>query len=123
MARRKLCPGLRPRFSSPSAFARAIDADPSLILRWVAGRVRPSIDLLQRAAPVLRVPIVELISRGLSIDLKLQAPTDPLLIDIARVLAGDTGATENEIARLRTILGYVIDPYRVEHRRRSPGSR
>jgi transcriptional regulator with XRE-family HTH domain len=44
-------------FATPTQFARRVNTDPSVVLRWLNGSARPTIRLLERVAPVLGVDI------------------------------------------------------------------
>lgn len=48
-------------FTKPTYLARAADIDPSVVIRWLRSGQRPSVPLLERIAPVLGVPVAELI--------------------------------------------------------------
>lgn len=49
-------------YRSPTAFARAADLDPSVVLRWIGGKAHPAAETLTRVAPLLKVKAADLIA-------------------------------------------------------------
>jgi transcriptional regulator with XRE-family HTH domain len=49
-------------FAKPTFFAKAADLDPSVVFRWLNGEQTPTIKSLSKIAPVLDVPLNDLVA-------------------------------------------------------------
>lgn len=121
-------------YPTPTHFARAAGIDPSVVSRWLDAVTRPSIALLERAAPALDVDVDQLIALVYpSASSRRGAPQPPpppvpeihpLVRDLARLLPADAAESllpEDERHLLETLIGRVIEPYRRRLRRRRAG--
>lgn len=65
-------------FDRPTFFARKAGIDPSVVFRWLSGEQRPSVASLERVAPILGVPVPELVAVAYpSAGDAAAKPTDP----------------------------------------------
>jgi ribosome-binding protein aMBF1 (putative translation factor) len=48
-------------FTTSGELAREVGVSPSDVSRWINGRTQPSVPVLRKLAPILRVPVVELL--------------------------------------------------------------
>lgn len=71
-------------YRSPTAFARAAGLEPSIVHRWIAGKVVPTPETLRRAAPALGVSFPELLAVALGV-------SDDSGSDMPEPTAGDGG--------------------------------
>ena len=116
---------LAARFPTPTHFARAVGTDPSVVLRWLSEEQRPTITSIERIAPVLGLPIGDLVRAAYPDRLTGPAPvvpaTHPLVHELARMLADDSPIPRADREALETVLDRMIDPYRRLLRRRRSG--
>lgn len=116
-------PWLRARISdagyrSPSAFARAMGADPSLVLRWVNGDVTPTPDALAKAAQQLKIPFEDVLYRAFgSTGPPKGREIPPILVEFLHMLADDSPLDAVEQERIRVILDAVAAPLREKMRK------
>lgn len=121
--RQEFGPWLRARISdagyrSPSAFARAMGADPSLVLRWVNGDVTPTPEGLAKAAHQLKIPFEDVLYRAFGpTDMPQGREIPPVLVEFIHMLAEDSPLDGVEQERLRVILDAVAAPLREKMRK------
>lgn len=110
----------RAHFATPTDFARAAGVHPSVVSRWVKGE-RPTLRLLERVAPTLRVSVRQLVSVAYPGEDEFvpdgPAP-HPLALDIERLLAADSPMPDAEREVLATLIEHVVSPYRRYLRKR-----
>jgi transcriptional regulator with XRE-family HTH domain len=116
---------LAARFPTPTHFARAVGTDPSVVLRWMSGEQRPTIRSIERIAPTLGLSINELVHaaypdrvNGPAVG---AAPMNPLVHELARMLADDSPLPDADREALEIVLSRIVDPYRRMMRRRKSG--
>ena len=116
---------LAARFPTPTHFARAVGTDPSVVLRWLSEEQRPTIRSIERIAPVLGKSINELVRAAYPDRLSDPAPVapavNPLVHELARMLADDSPIPRADRDALETVLDRFLDPYRKVLRRRRTG--
>lgn len=116
---------LAARFPTPTHFARAVGTDPSVVLRWLSEEQRPTITSIERIAPVLGKSINELVVAAYPDRLAgppaSVPPANPLVHELARMLADDSPIPQADRAALETVLDRMIEPYRRLMRRRRSG--
>ncbi len=103
---------------SPTSFAREAGIEPSIVHRWIAGKVVPTPETLRRAAPVLKVPFAELLGVALAMPAgpDVEVP-HPLAAEITRMLAADSPLPVGERDLLVVLLDRVVAPVRPLMRR------
>lgn len=107
----------RAGYRSPTAFARALEVDPSVVLRWIQGRTQPTPALLVRAVPLLGLPVSDLIEQGLGIpaetpeDDRRESPMPPIAVKVAWLVGDDSPLSERERATCEAMLGKVVDMF------------
>ncbi len=102
-------------FRSPSAFANAAGVQPSMVLRWLHGRVQPSPDGLVRAAPLLGVPVREMLARGLDLpelDQTVSLPAEAARL--ARLLGPESPLPPAKRVWLERVVQAVMDAAEAE---------
>jgi transcriptional regulator with XRE-family HTH domain len=104
-------------FQTPTDFARAAQIHPSVVLRWLNGEIRPTVPLLERAAPVLGARLSTLIriaypevDDGLTAD-EVSA-LHPLAAELQRHLGPRSNLPAEEQHILISIIDRVLAPYR-----------
>lgn len=103
-------------FDTPTHFARAAKIDPSVVHRWISEEQRPTLKLLERAAPHLGRTVNALVSaaypepRGGTDPVR---PTElhPLARDLDRLLGEKSKMPEGERQALETVLRGLLAPY------------
>jgi transcriptional regulator with XRE-family HTH domain len=109
-------------FATPTQFARAVQTDPSVVLRWLSEEQRPTIRSLERVAPALGKTINEMVNAAykdrLPEDTSAQRPMHPLAYEIGRILAEDSQLPAPEREALLHKLERTLEPYRRDLRRR-----
>jgi transcriptional regulator with XRE-family HTH domain len=111
-------------FASPTQFARAVQTDPSVVLRWLSEEQRPTIRSLERVAPALGKTINEMVSAAYRDRLPGeqpgggQAPLHPLGYEVGRMLAEDSPLPTTDREALYAKLDRALEPYRRDLRRR-----
>lgn len=113
-------------FATPTQFARAVQTDPSVVLRWLSEEQRPTIKSIERIAPALGKSINELVLAAYPDRLNGPAPAalpaaHPLVHDLARMLADDSPIPRADREALETVLDRMLEPYRRLLRRRKSG--
>lgn len=104
-------------FQTPTDFARAAQIHPSVVLRWLNGEIRPTVPLLERAAPVLGARLSTLIRIAYpEVDDGLPADEvsalHPLAAELQRRLGPQSSLTADEQDILTRIVDSVLAPYR-----------
>ncbi len=98
-------------YRSPSAFAIAADLQPSVVHRWINGKVRPTPDGLVKAAKPLRIRVTEMLARGLDIpELEQHHELHPLAVRVNRLLTDHDLIPAEEQRMLETMLDRLITP-------------
>lgn len=98
-------------YRSPSAFAAAVDLQPSMVLRWIAHKVKPTPDALVKAAKGLPVRATEMLARGLGLpELEESTVLHPLAVRVNRLLTDRDLVPDAERHMLETILDRVLSP-------------
>jgi len=116
-------------FATPTQFARAVQTDPSVVLRWLSEDQRPTIRSLERAAPTLGKSITDIVSAAYPdrlprIDPPLApAQLHPLAYEVGRMLAPDSPLSTADRDALTAVFNRMLEPYRRDMRRRGPGRR
>jgi transcriptional regulator with XRE-family HTH domain len=111
-------------FATPTQFARAVQTDPSVVLRWLSGEQRPTIRSLERVAPALGKTINEMVSAAYRDRLPGeqpgggQVPLHPLGYEVGRMLAEDSPLSTPDREALYAKLDRALEPYRRDLRRR-----
>ena len=109
-------------FPTPTQFARTAAIDPSVVLRWLSGEQRPTIQSIERIAPVLGRSVSEIV-RAAYPD-RLGAPAaqlpqvHPLAHELGRMLAEQSPIPERDRQALEVVLDRLLEPYRKLMRRR-----
>lgn len=97
-------------YPTPTAFARALGSDPSVIHNWVKGKSKPSAAMARKAAPLLDVLPSDLLDHA-------PAPPDdyldtrtmpPLIVQAAWLVGDDTPLPDTERATCEAMLGKVV---------------
>jgi transcriptional regulator with XRE-family HTH domain len=113
-------------FATPTQFARAVQTDPSVVLRWLSEEQRPTIRSLERVAPALGKTINEMVNAAYKDRLPdvggAQKPMHPLGYEVGRILAEDSGLLTTERESLVHKLERTLEPYRRDLRRRRRGA-
>jgi hypothetical protein len=105
-------------YRSPSAFANAAGLQPSMVLRWIAGKVQPTPDGLLKAAGPLRVGSVEMLARGLGHpELAVETGMHPLAVRVHHLLTDVDLVPEEERQMLATVLDRILTPAEREYYR------
>ncbi len=98
-------------YRSPSAFATTAGLQPSVVLRWISGKVQPTPDALVKAAEPLRVRVTEMLARGLDIpELEQHHELHPMAVRVNRLLTDHDIIPAEEQRMLETILDRILDP-------------
>jgi transcriptional regulator with XRE-family HTH domain len=111
-------------FATPTQFARAVQTDPSVVLRWLSEEQRPTIRSLERVAPALGKTINEMVSAAYRDRLPdvgpggAQKPMHPLGYEVGRLLAEDSPLPAGDREALYARLDRALEPYRRDLRRR-----
>ncbi len=64
-------------FRSPTAFARAANVEPSVVLRWISGKAKPTTRTLAAVAPVLKVSPADLVRAAYPDEVTDERPEEP----------------------------------------------
>lgn len=112
-------------YATPTQFARAVNTDPSVVLRWLSEDQRPTIRSLERVAPKLGKTVSEMVGAAYPDRIGLTAPIvgramHELGYEIGRMLAADSPISPTERQALAAVLNRIVDPYRKDMRRRRP---
>jgi transcriptional regulator with XRE-family HTH domain len=106
-------------YTSPSQFARAVNLDPSVVLRWLNGSQRPTVASLERVAPALHRGIADLVRAAYPDRVPEphrpggQAATEAALTDeISRLLASDSPMSTRDREALVVDLNRTLQRYR-----------
>jgi transcriptional regulator with XRE-family HTH domain len=106
-------------YTSPSQFARAVNLDPSVVLRWLNGSQRPTVASLERVAPALRRGIADLVRAAYPDRVPEahhaggQTAAEAALTDeISRLLASDSPMSGRDREALVVDLNRTLQPYR-----------
>lgn len=102
-------------FTTSTHFARAIDVDPSVVRRWINGQQRPTLRLLERAAPALNRSLNDLVAAAYperSSEAVQPIPLHPLARDVDVLLGANSRLPEKEREALETVLRRLLEPYR-----------
>jgi hypothetical protein len=110
-------------FATPTQFARAVQTDPSVVLRWLSEEQRPTIRSLERVAPALGKTINEMVSAASRDRLPGeqsggQSPMHPLGYEVGRLLAEGSPLPTQDREALYAKIDRVMEPYRRDLRRR-----
>jgi transcriptional regulator with XRE-family HTH domain len=111
-------------FATPTQFARAVNTDPSVVLRWLSEDQRPTIRSLERVAPKLGKTINEMVGAAYPDRLgEASRPPGvttlhPLGYEVGRMLASDSPISVEEREALLAVLNRMLEPYRRDMRRR-----
>jgi transcriptional regulator with XRE-family HTH domain len=107
-------------FQTPTDFARAAQIHPSVVLRWLNGEIRPTVPLLERAAPVLGARLSTLIRIAYpEVDDGLAADEVSALHPLAAELQRHLGPRSNLPAEEQRILTTIVDRVLASYRSRS----
>ena len=111
-------------FATPTQFARAVNTDPSVVMRWLSEDQRPTIRSLERVASKLGKSINEMVGAAYPDRLGEAAPTHAeylhkLGYEVGRMLASDSPISEDDRHALITVLNRMLEPYRRDMRRRN----
>jgi transcriptional regulator with XRE-family HTH domain len=111
-------------FATPTQFARAVNTDPSVVLRWLSEEQRPTIRSLERVAPALHKSISEMVGAAYP-DRLGEADRRPagahlhvLGYEVGRILATDSPISAEDRDALIAVLNRMLEPYRRDMRRR-----
>lgn len=110
----------RAHFDTPTDFARTAGIHPSVVSRWLKGE-RPTLRLLERVAPTLRVSVRQLVAvayPGEDEPEPVGANAHPLAIDIDELLGPSSSVPDEKRATLETLIEHVVSPYRVYLRKK-----
>jgi transcriptional regulator with XRE-family HTH domain len=111
-------------YTSPTQFARAVNTDPSVVLRWLNEEQRPTIRSLERVAPALGRTITEMVNAAYPDRLPDADPAPapaslhPLGYEVGRMLADDSPLTTEDRESLTTVINRMLESYRRDMRRR-----
>ncbi len=98
-------------YRSPSAFATAADLQPSVVHRWINGKVQPTPDALVKAARPLQVRVTEMLARGLGLpELEESTVLHPLAVRVNRLLTDHDLVPAEEQHMLETVLDRLLTP-------------
>lgn len=102
-------------FTSSTQFAREAGLDPSVVRRWINGQQRPTLRLLERVAPVLKVPVDQLIRAAypdrVDGDAAVPPPLHPLAREVDLLLGPNSRLSVNTRNALETVLQSLLDQY------------
>jgi hypothetical protein len=109
-------------YATPTQFARAVNTDPSVVLRWLSEEQRPTIRSLERVAPALRKSINEMVNAAYpdrldDADRPPVATLHPLGYEVGRMLAIDSPISASDREALVAVLNRMLEPYRRDMRR------
>jgi transcriptional regulator with XRE-family HTH domain len=109
-------------FASPSQFARSVNLDPSVVLRWLSGIQRPTVQSLEKVAPSLGLSTADLVRAAypdrLGHDGKpMGSPVNQLAHEIDLMLANDSPIPPDRRKELVVVLQNVLSSFRPEMRR------
>lgn len=104
-------------YQTPTDFARDAGISSSVVSRWLNGKVRPDVPLLERVAPYLGAKLSTLVriaypevDEGLAIE---EAPDlHPLAAELQRRLGPQSNLDPGEQEMLIGIIDRVLAPYR-----------
>jgi transcriptional regulator with XRE-family HTH domain len=103
-------------FNSPSQFARHVNLDPSVVLRWLNGTQRPTIASLERVAPALHLTIADLVRAAYPDRVPGGSSADDeaavLTHEISRLLAPDSPISAQHRDALIVDLDRTLERYR-----------
>lgn len=113
----------------PADIERETGLDGSLVSKWMRDKARPGPVNLARLAPVLNVPVSELLARAGHVaasEFGVAEPADidephPLVVELSRMLDPNGGLSNDERHELATLVDRVISPYRPDLRKRRAG--
>jgi hypothetical protein len=111
-------------FATPTQFARAVNTDPSVVLRWLSEDQRPTIRSLERVAPMLGKTINDMVGAAYPDRLgedgrpPKAASMHPLGYEVGRILASDSPISSDDREALHAVLNRLLEPYRRDMRRR-----
>jgi hypothetical protein len=110
-------------FATPTQFARAVNTDPSVVLRWLSEDQRPTIRSLERVAPKLGKSVNEMVGAAYPDRLGDAVPVPherlhDLGYEVGRILANDSPISAKEREALTSVLNRMLEPYRRDMRRR-----
>ena len=111
-------------FATPTQFARAVNTDPSVVLRWLSGDQRPTIRSLERVAPKLGKSVHEMVGaaypdRLSDVATVPQTRMHDLGYEVGRILASDSPIPAADRDALSAVLNRMLEPYRRDMRRRN----
>ncbi len=111
-------------FATPTQFARAVNTDPSVVLRWLSEDQRPTIRSLERVAPKLGKSINEMVGAAYPDRLGDATPATgarlhTLGYEVGRMLASDSPISVADRDALTAVLNRMLEPYRRDMRRRN----
>lgn len=109
-------------FGSPTHFARTVNLDPSVVLRWLSESQRPTIRSLEKIAPVLGRSTSELVRAAYPDKFdENDQPVGPQLHDlghvVGRLLATDSPLPTEERRELTRVIEAILKPYQQNARR------
>lgn len=104
-------------YATATEFARDVDTDPSVVLRWISEEQRPTIRSIERIAPKLDKSITEIVNAAYQDRLGDEAvpvspPLNPIVYEVGRLLADDSPMPEKDRQALLTVITRMIEPYR-----------
>lgn len=108
-------------YPNPTSFAREVGISPSSVSRWIAGKERPTVRLLERIAPTLQVDIRSLVALAYPEAVADDAPRreiPPLAAELGRMIGAESPLPEADQTYLRDMVDRLIAPYRVTAKRR-----
>ena len=111
-------------FATPTQFARSVNTDPSVVLRWLSEEQRPTIRSLERVAPTLGKTINEMVGAAYPDRLGEGArppgttALHPIGYEVGRILASDSPIASEDRDALHAVLNRLLEPYRRDMRRR-----
>jgi transcriptional regulator with XRE-family HTH domain len=115
-------------FATPTQFARRVNTDPSVVLRWLNGSARPTIRLLERVAPVLGVDINTMVaaaypeaSTAPPAKVAPRRAVHPLAAELDQMLAPTSPLDDGERQRVIVVVEAGVGPFRPKMRRRRAG--
>jgi transcriptional regulator with XRE-family HTH domain len=110
------------RFRDRTSLGRAAGVDPSSMSRYIRGEQRPDLKTLRKLAPIMGATTNELIAIAYPEDTgevePLLVEVDPLVSELAAMLAADSPLSVQERETVRTLVDRVIDPHRRQMRSR-----
>lgn len=120
-----LAEAITEHYDSDADFARQAGVSSSAVSRWVSGQTVPSVAMIERIAPWLRVPASTLIAivhpQLVGVEGDDQQRSHPLARELDRMLDDASPVPIDERQVLETIVDRVVAPYRRHFRRRRTG--